>query len=129
MDGAGPSCYDQRPGCVLLQQPGSERGRAVPHRIGEKPWGRRQFFAQREHLPQQRVVRVARPHAGDESARRKQGKISAARRACGFEFGQVQQPAKLERIAHGLFQRLLPGNAAQNARQSCCGQALSRKIK
>ena len=121
MDGAGPSCYHQNPGTILVQQPGTAgRGRS-PTGSGVKPAADGLFILQREHLPQQRVARISWPHAGDVAARGKHGKI-ASRQLCARDVlrRQIDQPAQLGRVADGVFQGLLPGAVARhgNGRRS-----------
>ncbi len=44
----------------------------VADRIGAEPLRRQAFLGQRQHLPQQGIMRIARPHARDEPARHAQ---------------------------------------------------------
>ena len=61
----------------LCSSPGCRVGRVVVDRIGHEARHVGQFVGQRQHLPQQRVGRVARPHPGHETARHEQRKLSA----------------------------------------------------
>lgn len=130
MDGAGPSCYHQNPGWILVQQPGALGRRAVANWVGAVAVGRRLFVVERKHLPQQRVASVAGTHAGDVSSRRKQRKIAGRPfRAGGVAGRQIDQPAQLGRVTHGVFEGCLPvGIARRRQRRGAdVGRRLDRQ--
>ena len=73
VDRADAGRHQQHAALVLVQQPRLTRRLGVADRIGHESGHVVEFFRQRQHLSQERVVRVARPHPGHEPARGKQG--------------------------------------------------------
>lgn len=57
---------------------------------------------------------VSRAHAGNESARREQGEIASRSNRASRKMGrQADQPTKLVRVAHRVFERVGPAPVAR----------------
>jgi hypothetical protein len=115
MDGTRAGRYHERSPGIFLQQPWEYGGCGVVDWIGRKPWHGQPFVHKRQHLPQERIARVARTHAGDVALRSKEGKEPGRTNGPRLEFRrQSQHTAKLKRIAHGMLEDLLPGRGSRN---------------
>ena len=64
---------------ILLQQAGGEEGGGVADGVGGEAGLVGEFVGQGQHLPEERVGRVAFGHAGDIGPRGKQGELLGGR--------------------------------------------------
>ena len=107
--GAGSGGHQQDATLVFLQQTGAERGRAVTRRVVAVARSVGQLCVERQNLPQQRIVRIAGPHALDVAVRSKERKIASAADRGGLDVRrQSQNLAELSRIADRVADGLLP---------------------
>ncbi len=78
---AGTGRHEQRAAFVFVQHAARDTGGIVADGILDETRCVDQFLAHREHLPQQRIVRIAIAHARDEPTRH-------THRETGIAFGQ-----------------------------------------
>ena len=122
VDGAGARGHQQCTAVVLVQQALSGQGLEIAHRVRDVARRFEQFGVQRQHLPQQRIGRVAVAHARQVTAGHSQWK--PCRRTTG-RFDPFPAQAKAIRqllgVADAVLQGLLPGGRAQMTEEGGCG--------
>lgn len=99
----------QRPSRVFLQHTRRKLCRLFGHRIESKTRNRTQLLIERQHLPEQWIVRIAGTHPSHESPRHNERKNGRrGRRLPGKLRRQIEQLTQFSRIAHRLLQDLPP---------------------
>jgi hypothetical protein len=109
MHGAGPGGHQQGAAVVFGQHARRLQRRQVADRIRPVADVRLELRAERQHLQQQRVARIAGPHARDEGARHAQAETGrGATRGGQQRRVQREHPQQLGRVGDGLRQLPAP---------------------
>ena len=102
-------CYHQDREAYFWSSPGLTAAARIPNRIGRIARHGGLLFVERQHLPQERVVRIAWPHPRDVAKRCEQRKAGGGSLGAGHQFErQIEQPAQLGWVADRGSQGLLP---------------------
>ena len=96
--GATGSGEEQRPAPVLVHEPGRRERRQLVERVGGESVDHAVFGSRRQHLKQERILRIAGLHAGDEPTGHEQRKPGRSCRQVGGR--QPEQTAQFIEIAH-----------------------------
>ena len=110
MHRAGPGQHQQRATFVLVQEARSFPITRLVERVVREAGGIFVFLCERQHLSQQWIVDVTRPHPSQETLRNQHRKFAALfdPRQARLERLQSESRQQLERIANRLGQRIPP---------------------
>src|SRR5690606_12010936 len=105
---------------VLVQYPGSRASGEVADRIPHESVRSHEFGGPRQDLEQERVIRVAGPHARDEAGRYadREARIRPGQQAPGLRF-EAEPAQQVERVGDRLAPELLPAFRLRG--QGTCG--------
>jgi hypothetical protein len=120
MNGADAGGHQQYSALVFLQQTRLTRCLCVGDRIVYEAGYVVEFFGERQHLAQQRIMGVAGTHPSHEAARGEQFEAGAGRSDLPCRLGdvlrQAQNAAQFARIANRIPHRLLPRGVSRQGR-------------